>query len=69
MPGAVDKFGYIYLGNFSSAPDWASIGLQCDTCKVYWVGCAAAAECPNCGEQKPYWRQGIEGTDSFVEAE
>ena len=55
-PGDVDEFGYTYLGNFSSAPDWASIGLQCDECKVYWVGCSAAAECPKCGDHKNYWR-------------
>jgi hypothetical protein len=54
--GTVDEDGYTYLGNFSSAPAWASISLECHPCRVYWIGCAAAAECPKCGDHKPYWR-------------
>ncbi len=41
---------YKYLGNFSEHP-YYSIGFTCEPCKVRWNGCAAAADCPECGRQ------------------
>jgi hypothetical protein len=38
----------MYLGNFSTHP-YSSVGFTCEPCGVEWSGCAAAADCPECG--------------------
>lgn len=40
---------YENLGNLSAIGGSYSVQLWCDKCKVQWIGCAAAAECPRCG--------------------
>ncbi len=38
-----------HLGNFAIEPT-RSTGFTCDDCSVSWIGCAAAADCPECGK-------------------
>lgn len=47
-----------YLGNFSSH-EFNGIPLSCDVCEVSWTGCAAAADCPECGRGQEYHQRAI----------
>ncbi len=38
-----------YLGDFSAAPPWFSILMECHDCNVSWTGCWDNFECPKCG--------------------
>ena len=48
---------YKYLGDLSAVEPWARIALCCDKCKVEWLGCMDAAECPKCGDTSDWDRQ------------
>jgi hypothetical protein len=45
-----EKEEYENLGFLSAAPPERSISLWCDKCRVKWVGCQDAAECPKCSD-------------------
>jgi len=45
---------YEHLGCLSAAPMERSVFLWCDVCRVKWIGCQDAAECPKCGSTKAY---------------
>lgn len=45
---------YDHLGFLSSASPERSIALWCNKCRVSWVGCQEAAECPRCGDTSAY---------------
>ena len=45
---------YRNLGNLSATPDWASVGLDCNICKVRWIGCWDNAACPECGNHEAW---------------
>jgi hypothetical protein len=40
---------WVDLGDLS-ASDQYGVGLRCERCRVRWRGCAAACECPRCGD-------------------
>ena len=42
--------GYENLGNLSAVGPAYSRQMDCDVCKVYWVGCWDNFQCPKCGE-------------------
>lgn len=37
-----------------SSHETITVGLSCHHCRVSWAGCAAAADCPECGACKGY---------------
>lgn len=47
-PPFVEEPFYRHLGNFSTHP-YDSVHFTCEPCRVTWQGCAAAADCPECG--------------------
>lgn len=50
----VDRTAYEDLGNLA-AEHTRAIPLQCDACRVTWMGCAAAHHCPRCGDSKDWF--------------
>lgn len=44
---------YEDLDNFAANENF-TVGLSCHHCRVQWIGCAAAADCPRCGAGKFY---------------
>jgi rubrerythrin len=42
-----------HLGNLAAVPE-SSLYLRCNHCQVSWGGCAAVADCPECGAPKDY---------------
>lgn len=43
-----------HLGNYALVPERGA-GLECSACQVSWIGCAAACECPECGQAQDWW--------------
>ena len=43
-----------YLGNYAVVKERAVL-LECKACNVTWDGCAAACECPKCGQATDVW--------------
>lgn len=45
---------YRDLGDRSACVNDRRIGLWCDACRVRWIGCQDAHECPQCGDISAY---------------
>lgn len=43
-----------HAGNLAVTPE-RSVPLYCEECDVAWNGCAAAAACPECGNEQEWW--------------
>jgi len=46
------EFAYEDLGNLSAVDPPYQRALQCDPCRVRWIGCQDAAECPRCDSDR-----------------
>ena len=45
-----ERTDYKHLGNFAVFEPWAAVHMQCDDCRVSWVGRWENFECPRCGK-------------------
>ena len=55
---------YKDLGNISAVEPVYAIALQCDVCRVKWIGCWDQAACPQCGNHDSWEARGYYGKKS-----
>lgn len=53
----VESDGWRSYGNVSASDAQYGVGLRCVLCRVRWLGCVAAADCPECGAEQDYHQE------------